>query len=428
MTSAGQVFHFGDAVTHGSAFGSTLNGAIVGIGRPPTEVATGWWAPTAGCTPTATPPSSVPPGQSVSVSNVVGITAHGERPRRPHRHRQPQAHRRDTFGRQDRRRDVVTLTGPGFLPGATVAFGSGSGTTVDVVSTSTITVKAPAHGAGAVTVTVTTSGGTSNAKTYTYDPVPTITSLTPTAGLTAGGTTLTVNGTGFIAGATVSFGAAGPGATVHVVSTAKLTVKTPAHSAGTVTVTVTTPGGTSNAKPYSYDNGPSITSITPTAGKVLGGTVVTVNGANFVPGATVDFGTGNPGTTVDVVSTAKITVKAAAHAAGAVTVTVTTPGGTSNPASFTYDPVPTLTKVTPSAGKLGGTMVTLTGTGFRTGATSVTFGAGNHGITVHVTGTTTLTVTTPGHAVGTVTVTVTTPGGTSNPAPSPTTRSRRSPR
>ena len=68
-------------------------------------------------------------------------------------------------------------------------------------------------------------------------------------------------------------------------------------------------------------------------------------------------------------------------------MTVITPGGTSGPESYTYDPVPTLSTVTPTAGKAaGGTVVTLTGTGFRTGATAVTFGAGKHGTTVHVTG------------------------------------------
>ena len=90
-----------------------------------------------------------------------------------------------------------------------------------------------------------------------------------------------------------------------VVSTAKITVKGPAHTAGTVTVTVTTAGGTSGAKHYTYANAPTITSITPTAGRLVGGTTVTVTGTGFTSGATVAFGTGHPGTTVMVVSTAQ---------------------------------------------------------------------------------------------------------------------------
>ena len=45
--------------------------------------------------------------------------------------------------------------------------------------------------------------------------------------------------------------------------------------------------------------------------------------------------------------------------------------------------------------------MTLTGTDFVTGATTVSFG-GTAGTTVHVTSTTTLTVKTPAHAAGTV--------------------------
>ena len=74
-----------------------------------------------------------------------------------------------------------------------------------------------------------------------------------------------------------------------------LTVKAPSHAAGTVTVTVTTPGGTSGAKHYTYDLVPTLTTVTPTAGKVAGGTVVTLTGTDYLTGATaVTFGAGQP--------------------------------------------------------------------------------------------------------------------------------------
>ena len=231
---------------------------------------------------------------------------------------------------------------------------------------------------------------------------------------------ITLTGSGFRTGATsVTFGAGNHGTTVHVSGTTTLTVKAPSHSAGIVTVTVTTPGGTSGAKHYTYSLPPTLSTVTPSVGKLVGGTVITLTGTNFLTGpVAVTFGAGNHGTTVHVTGTTTLTVKAPSHAAGTVTVTVTTSGGTSDAKHYTYDPIPTLTKVTPSGGKLvGGTVITLTGSGFRTGATTVTFGAGNHGTTVHVIGTTTLTVKAPAHAAGTVTVTVTTPGGTSNPEP-----------
>jgi hypothetical protein len=71
----------------------------------------------------------------------------------------------------------VTITGSGFVAGATVTFGGTAATNVNVSSSTTITAKTPAHAAGAVNVTVTnpdTSNGTlTNGYTYvqqTFDP------------------------------------------------------------------------------------------------------------------------------------------------------------------------------------------------------------------------------------------------------------------
>ena len=76
------------------------------------------------------------------------------------------------------------------------------------VSTTKIKVTSPSHGAGTVTVTATTAGGTSaSGEHFTYEAAPTITKVTPGAGPTAGGTVVTLTGTGFVSGATtVTFG------------------------------------------------------------------------------------------------------------------------------------------------------------------------------------------------------------------------------
>ena len=76
-----------------------------------------------------------------------------------------------------------------------------------------------------------------------------------------------------------------------------------------------------------------------------------------------------------------------AAAAGARTVTVTTAGGTSGAQTFTINPppgpgTPTLTSVAPNQGLRGTTVaVTLTGTNFVVGATTVNVGGG--GVTVN---------------------------------------------
>ena len=84
-------------------------------------------------------------------------------------------------------------------------------------------------------------------------PVPTVSSVTPNSGSTAGGTAVTITGTNFAAGATVTFG--GTAATnVVAVNSTTLTATTPAHAAGAVTVTVSVNGQSGNlASAFTYN-------------------------------------------------------------------------------------------------------------------------------------------------------------------------------
>ncbi|NDG27182.1 MAG: hypothetical protein EB120_08410 [Proteobacteria bacterium] len=96
-------------------------------------------------------------------------------------------------------------------------------------------------------------------------PAPTVTSVSPSAGALAGGTIVTVNGTGFLTGATVSFGGSSCGS-VAVVDGTSLTCTTSAHVAGAVTVTVTntdTQSGTSSKYLYAYS--PNYIRVAPNA-------------------------------------------------------------------------------------------------------------------------------------------------------------------
>ncbi len=189
----------------------------------------------------------------------------------------------------------VTITGTNFTGATGVAFGSTAATSVAVNSATQITATAPAGTAGTVDVTVTTPSGTSPtgaADQYTYVSRPIITSISPTAGPTAGGTIVTITGTNLQGASAVNFG--GTAATAFTVNSGtKITATAPAGTAGTVDVTVTTVGGTSatsGADRYTYDAAPTVTSISPTAGPTSSGTVVTITGTNFVNGASVNFG------------------------------------------------------------------------------------------------------------------------------------------
>ncbi|MEK6226823.1 MAG: IPT/TIG domain-containing protein, partial [Chloroflexota bacterium] len=161
--------------------------------------------------------------------------------------------------------------------------------------------------------------------------------------------------------------------------------------------------------------GVTVTSVNPSSGPVSGGTAVTITGTNFSSGATVSFGGVAPTTPVVVVNATTITTTTPAHAAGAVDVTVTA-GSQSGTCSscFTYIPPPTVTAINPTSGPAtGGTVVTITGTGFdpAAGATTVHFGAST-ATGVSCASTINCTATSPAGS-GTVDVTVAVGGQTS---------------
>jgi hypothetical protein len=81
----------------------------------------------------------------------------------------------------------------------TVRFGGAEATNVVVVSDTEITCNTPPGAAGAIDVTVTTDAGSDTLTGgYTYEAAPPdVTAIAPTAGPVAGGTPVTITGTGF---------------------------------------------------------------------------------------------------------------------------------------------------------------------------------------------------------------------------------------
>ena len=311
----------------------------------------------------------------------------------------------------------VVISGTNLSGATAVHFGGTAGAITNDTSGS-VTATAPASvSAGTVDVTVTTPGGTSAITAndeYTYDAVPTVTGVAPGGG-PLGGTSVTISGTALSGASQVHFGGTA-GAITNVTATS-VTATAPAESAGTVDVTVTTPGGTSATSPpndsFTYFAAPTVTGLSPTQGPSSGGTAVLISGTNLTtPGTiTVDFGTVPGILTFDSPTSIQATAPAGT---GIVNVTVTNEGGTSAISTadqFTYVPAPTVTGVSPNNGPTtGGTSVTITGTNLA-GATAVHFGGTAGAITNDTP--TSITATAPAAGVGTVDVTVTTPGGTS---------------
>ena len=169
-----------------------------------------------------------------------------------------------------------------------------------VVSETEITAKTAAGAAGGQEVVVTDVGGSSTGgPEYTYVAVPGVESIAPTQGATAGGTKVTIKGTGFVAGATVTIGSAAT--SVVVKSETEVTATTAAHAAGAQEVVVSDAGGTSTGGPkYSYVAVPSVESVAPNQGPTAGGTAVKIKGKGFLAGSTVTIG--SSATSVVVVS------------------------------------------------------------------------------------------------------------------------------
>jgi hypothetical protein len=142
---------------------------------------------------------------------------------------------------------TVIITGSGFTHAGVVSFGSNWADYVRVDSDTQITAVSP-EGSGTVDVTVSTPNGTSAivaADQFTYISAPTVSGISPASVPAAGGTTVTITGSGFTHDAVVSFGSTeASSSSVTVDSDTQITVVSPAGS-GTVDVTITTPNGTS---------------------------------------------------------------------------------------------------------------------------------------------------------------------------------------
>ena len=184
---------------------------------------------------------------------------------------------------------------------------------------------------------VTTPGGISNLLTFTYNaPAPVVDVLSPTTGLTTGGTSVTLTGINFLGADSVTFG--GTAATIGSVTSTSITVNSPAHAVGAVNVVVTTPGGSStDLATFTYEDPPApvVDVLSPNTGLITGGTSVTIYGINFLGTSSATFG--GTAATIGSVTETSITVTTPAHAVGAVNVVVTTPNGSStDPVTFTY--------------------------------------------------------------------------------------------
>ena len=135
---------------------------------------------------------------------------------------------------------TVTISGTNFVGATAVMFGSFTSPHFTVNSQNSITAVSPAATTGTVHVTVTTANGTSegSSKGRFKFGAPTIANISPPTGPAAGGTHVTISGSGFALGAGTTFKFGSVVATsVNCTSTTSCTAVTPAAAKpGTVKV------------------------------------------------------------------------------------------------------------------------------------------------------------------------------------------------
>jgi IPT/TIG domain len=219
----------------------------------------------------------------------------------------------------------VTITGTRFTGATAVQFQSANAKSFTVNSDTSITAVSSA-GSGTADVTVSVGSATSPtvmADQFTYVPPPTLAKISVKKGPAAGGTAVTITGTNLTGATSVNFGSVSAIPTLK--SATEATVVSPPHASEVAAVTITTPGGTSApVKKTQFKYGkPTVTNVNANHGSKAGGSVVTVTGTGFAPGAghtTFTFGKA-PGSAVTCASsTSCIVTTPAATKTGAVDV------------------------------------------------------------------------------------------------------------
>jgi hypothetical protein len=213
--------------------------------------------------------------------------------------------------------DTVTINGTGFYGSPTVTIGGASATNVTFVNSTTITATTPAHAIGPVNVVVTNPDTqtvtATNGFTYTELP-PTISSISPTSGSTAGGTNVTITGTNFLSGLATGGTITTDGAyTIHTFTTSGTFSVPTARNVDVLVVAGGGAGGNSTGGggggggviyQGSYNVSTGSKTVTVGAGGI-GGPTNGTNGANSVfdtltaiggGGSTVSGGSGGGGT------------------------------------------------------------------------------------------------------------------------------------
>jgi len=196
-----------------------------------------------------------------------------------------------------------------------------------------------------------------------------ITSVNPSSGSTAGGTTITINGNGFsAAGNAVSIGSVACPVTSEASDEIQCTL--PEGSGASRPIQVVGGGAASPPFPFAYKP-PAITSVTAASAPATGGFSLTIIGADFGPAAAsrrviVNGSVAKSCAADPLTPHSQVVCTAPAGLGHDVPVDITVDGQTSPPSPFSYD-APVITSVTPTHGPAaGGRTLTISGSNWYT--------------------------------------------------------------
>ena len=295
---------------------------------------------------------------------------------------------------------TVIITGTGFTNSSTVSFGSTAATSVIYNSSTSLTITVPNLITTVYDVQVTTAGVASSVWvgdqfTFTPVPLPTISTISPISGVTAGGTSVTITGT-YLSGATVTVG--GSAATIVSTSLNSITMTTPVVSAGARDVVVTTPSGSvTSIGSFTFVAPPLATSLVAGTSNFFKGNSTTLTPTFSAGTATIN------GVTDLIISGTPVTVSPTVTTIYTLTVTNSLSATATISSTITVIPSPTLTfaNSSPSSLLVGSTL---------TNAVSSSLSGGNYGSIAYISSNTSIaTVSTSGvvTAVGAGTATIT---------------------
>ena len=269
----------------------------------------------------------------------------------------------------------ITIKGTFFLTAVRVSMGRGGGTMGTVVSNSGTAIVIPWTAGttpGSYPLTVINRDGGRAVYNVTVTPNPVISSFSPATVRAGSSTAVTLTGTGFQPGLTVTQSPGTASGAYTSPTTASATLNPT--SAGTATITMTNLDG--GVGTFSYTVMPAalvLTGGTQTGATAPVGqpTVVTLTGTGLVSGATVSVpaGFGTVGTVTVTGSTSATVVYTPAVAGQVTTFTLRNPDGQVDSRNVTITTTAatpfTLTAVTPVLVRIGSTTTfTLSGTGF----------------------------------------------------------------